>query len=387
VTTRRLADALTPLHAKLGIARSMEVDRVEYLDHMTFQANKRPLFTEIFGPLVGLKEEWRRQGATEAELDLSAFRYRRPAQGGVPVNAGGWMGATCEEAVLEDTQDHVIARDVRGRTLKVYKHSATLPLPLDYPVKTMEDWRRLRGHYAFSEDRFAPGWAETARDHLKAGRIVTAGIPGGFDEPRQLMGEEGVCMAYATQPELLRDMLETIGETAERVLERVASTVRLDALMVHEDMAGKNGPLAGPEQVREFILPYYRRCWETVRAQGARLFGQDSDGHMTPVLDAFLDCGLNMMFPMEPAAGMDIVKLRERYGQRLAFEGGLDKFALLRGKDAITAELEYKIPPLVASGGCVLGLDHRIPNGVPLENYRFYIRKAWEILDREAAKL
>jgi len=29
----------------------------------------------------------------------------------------------------------------------------------------------------------------------------------------------------------------------------------------------------------------------------------------------------------------------------------------------------------------VLALDHRIPNGTPLENYRFYVAKAWEILE------
>jgi hypothetical protein len=33
----------------------------------------------------------------------------------------------------------------------------------------------------------------------------------------------------------------------------------------------------------------------------------------------------------------------------------------------------------------VLGLDHRIPNGTPLEHYRFYHAKAWEIIEREAA--
>ncbi len=58
-----------------------------------------------------------------------------------------------------------------------------------------------------------------------------------------------------------------------------------------------------------------------------------------------------------------------------------------RGEAAIVAELEYKIPPMVATGGCVLGLDHRIPNGTPLEAYRFYHAKAWEIMEREAAKL
>jgi hypothetical protein len=58
-----------------------------------------------------------------------------------------------------------------------------------------------------------------------------------------------------------------------------------------------------------------------------------------------------------------------------------------RSREEIAAELEYKIPPIVRTGGCVLSLDHRIPNNTPLANYRFYIQKAWEILDREAARL
>ncbi len=64
----------------------MDVRREEYLDHMTFKANKRPLFTETFGPIIGLKEEWAAQGATQAELDMSAFRYRQAMSGSLPVN-------------------------------------------------------------------------------------------------------------------------------------------------------------------------------------------------------------------------------------------------------------------------------------------------------------
>jgi uroporphyrinogen-III decarboxylase len=151
-------------------------------------------------------------------------------------------------------------------------------------------------------------------------------------------------------------------------------------------MAGKSGPLAGPAQIREFIAPYYRRIWDLLQDRGARLFNQDSDGDMNPVIDAFLDAGVNCMHPMEPAAGMDIVKIREKYGTRLAFCGGIDKHVIRRSKEEIVAELEYKIPPMVKTGGCVLGLDHRIPNGTPLENYKFYIHKAWEIINRESAR-
>ncbi len=379
--TRRLAD----IHAALAIVKTANVDREEYLDHMTFRANIRPLFTEPFGPIVGLKEEWAAQGATPEEINMSAFRYRHPAEGHIPINTG-WLGAE-EEEILEETDEAIIARDHYGRRVKLPKGFATLPLPLDYPVHTMEDWLKIKHHYEFSEERFAPGWEQIAREHLAAGRVVSVSIPGGFDEARELMGDAEVCMAYYTQPELIHDILNTIGDTAYRVLDRVSAAVTVDQLKVHEDMAGRAGPLIGPRQMRQFIVPYYRRIWDLLQSRGARLFWIDSDGDITPILPQLLEAGINVIFPVEPVGGMDIVKLRQQYGTRLAFIGGLDKHVLRRSQDEIVAELEYKIPPMVQSGGCMLGLDHRIPNGTTIAAYRFYHAKAWEILEREESKL
>jgi hypothetical protein len=372
-------------HEELAIKRHPTVLREEYLDYMTFARNERPLFTEIFGPLIGLKEQWEAQGATDEELDFSTFRFRCEDRGYVPVSTG-WTGGGGNE-IIEDTDDHTIYRDAAGRTMKLAKNVSTLAIPIDWPVRNMDDWRRLKGHYEFSEARFGKDWEAAAREHLAAGRVLGVGIPGGYDLPRSLMGDERTCMAFYDQPELIADMLKTVGDTAAAVLDRVSKTVRVDLLGVHEDMAGRSGPMIGPAMVRQFIAPYYRRVWDMLADRGARLFDQDSDGDMRPVIDAFLEAGVNCMHPMEPAAGMDIVRIRERYGKRLAFYGGIDKHVIRRSKQEIVAELEYKIPPIVATGGCVLGLDHRIPNGTPLENYRFYIAKAWEILDREAAKL
>ena len=372
-------------HADLAIERNPSVGREEYLDHMTFQRNERPLFTEIFGPIVGLKEEWEDQGATPEELSFAAFRFRCESRGTVPVTTG-WLGGQ-ERQTVEETDEHILYRDAMGRLVKLPKGYATIGLPLDYPVANMDDWRKLKPHYEFSEERFGPNWEKTAREFLAAGRVVVVTISGGFDTPRELMGDAAACMACYDQPELIHEILDTIGRTAVKVLDRVSSTVQVDMLSVHEDMAGRSGPLFGPSQVREFIAPYYRRVWEMLQDRGARLFDQDSDGDMNPVIDAFLEAGVNSMHPMEPAGNMDIVKVREKYGTRLAVYGGLDKHVIRRSREEIVAELEYKIPPMVATGGCMLALDHRIPNGTPLENYRFYHSKAWEILDREAAKL
>lgn len=368
-------------HADLAIRKTPTVGRSEYLDHMTFRRNVGPLFTEIFGPIIGLKEEWAEQGATPAELDFSAFPYRCEARGYLPVDTGR-VGGYPEE-LIEETEQHKIWRDGLGRTMKLPKATASLPLPLDYPVRSMDDWRKIKPWYEFSEARLDTDWQAAARAHLEKDRVVCVRIPGGFDEPRQLLGEEGLCIAYYEQPELVHDMLQTIGDTAFKTLERVSADVPIDLLFVHEDMAGKSGPLAGPAQIQQFIAPYYRRLWDLLRDRGARLFDQDSDGNMTPVIQAFLDAGVNCMHPMEPAAGMDIVKIREKFGSQLAFYGGIDKHVIRRSKPEIVEELECKIPPMIASGGCVLALDHRIPNGTPLDHYRFYVQKAWEIMNRE----
>jgi len=372
-------------HSDLDIKKNCTVRRDEYLDHMTFRHNKHPLFTEIFGPLVGLKEEWEEQGATPEELDFSAFKYRCPMIGEVPVNTG-WIGGLPEQ-VLEDTEDLQIYRDRMGRIMKLFKGISTLALPLDYPVKTVEDWLKIKHHYEFSEDRFSPGWERVAREHLQSGRAISVSIPGGFNEPRELLGNEMLCKAYYTEPQMINDILQTIGDMAVQVLDRVSKAVQVDILYVSEDLAGRDGPLVGPKQIEEFIAPYYRRVWDMLRKRGARLFDQDSDGNLNPIIDALLEAGVNCMHPMQPDAGMDIVKVRQKYGNRLAFYGGIDKYVLLQSKEEIDKELEYKIPPMVATGGCVLALDHRVLNGTPLVNYRYYIRKVWEILDREATKL
>lgn len=356
----------------------MKWNREQYLDLMTFGHAPRPMFSELFGPLIGLADEWRTQGASETEIAMAGFDWDY-----VPyVDCGGICGAfnAPEPVLLEETDTYRLERDYLGRTVKLCKATATIPLPLDFPVKTMDDWRRLKPLYVFREERIDPTAVERAKAKQVSGAVVRCEIPGGWDTVRELMGEEQACLAYYAQPELMHDILDTLTDTCLKVLQRVTDWLTIDQLYVHEDMAGKSGPLIGPLQVTQFVAAYYRGCWQLVSSRGTRLFNQDSDGNMTPVLDAFLDCGVNVMHPFEPASGMDMVAVRRRYGSRLAILGGIDKHVLRRSRAEIDRELEYKMQPLMQAGGTVFGLDHRIPNGTPLENYRYYVRRGREIL-------
>ena len=116
----------------------MKWSREDYLDLMTFKGGNRPMFSELFGPLIGLDEEWRKQGASEDEINMSAFDFDY-----VPfIHCGAnteLFGGT-KSIVLEDTNEYRIERDCIGRVTKLCKATATIPLPIEYPVTDMESW-------------------------------------------------------------------------------------------------------------------------------------------------------------------------------------------------------------------------------------------------------
>lgn len=358
----------------------MRWTREQYLSLMTFGEFPRPMFLELFGPLLGLVDEWRAQGATDDEINLTTFDFDFVET----VGAGGntWAMGLPETQLIEDTPTHRVELDGFGRRMMYDKRTATIALPMNFPVETMDDWLRFKPHFQWNEDRVNDEQIDRAIAAQQQGKLVRAGIPGAYDTVRNLMGEANAAMACYDQPELIHDILTTLRETAMAVYERVTDKLTIDQLSVHEDMAGKSGPLWGPNQMTEFARPYFRPVWDLLSSRGTVIFDMDTDGNVNAILDELIDCGINHLHPMEPAAGMDVVQVRQDYGKQLTFNGGIDKFAVRNGTKAdIDRELEYKLRPELRDGGGIgFGLDHRIPDGTPLDNYRYYVDTARDML-------
>jgi len=356
----------------------MKFSREQYLELMTCGSSERRMFVELFGPMVGLEKEWKAQGATKDEINLTAFDWDY-----VPVvECGGNTGFFGGEKrrIIEETKEYVIERDELGRRLKLYKSSATIPLPLEYPVRDTDDWLKIKPLLEFRKERIDRDAVEKAKGLQKKGYLVVATIPGGFDYPRQLMGAENACISYHKQPDLMHDIMKTITDTTFHVLDRVSDMLVIDQLSVPEDLAGRSGPIIGPGIFETFIKRYYRKIWDMLSSKGTKIFNIDTDGNVSAILDVLLESGINSMNPFEAAAGMDIVEVRKTYGRKLVMRGGINKFVLRESKKAILKELEYRMQPLMQSGGIAFGLDHRILDGTPLENYRYYVDTGREIL-------
>lgn len=121
------------------------------------------------------------------------------------------------------------------------------------------------------------------------------------------------------------------------------------------------------------MIPRYRRITDLAQSKGIDLNFVDCDGNVEELIPLWLESGISGIYPMEVAAGMDVVKLRSEYDKDLLMTGGIDKRVLAQDRKSIDAELEAKIP-LTEKGGYIPHIDHAIPHDVPYENFAYY----WE---------
>ena len=99
-----------------------------------------------------------------------------------------------------------------------------------------------------------------------------------------------------------------------------------------------------------------------------------------------MDGGVSIIGPFEAQAGMDVNEVQARFGGRLAMQGGIHKYRLTGGEEAIRQELQ-RVRPAVAGGGYIPALDHNVPPDVSFENYLTYCRLKRDILGMAAPPL
>ena len=65
---------------------------------------------------------------------------------------------------------------------------------------------------------------------------------------------------------------------------------------------------------REFIPPYYKRIARIADPHGIDIRWMDSDADIRQLIPLRLECGVNLLTPLEAAAGVDVAALRAEAG-------------------------------------------------------------------------
>jgi len=337
------------------------------------------LFRDEMGPYGETLNRWRNEGLPPDDDYRRIVGYDRSET--APVNVGlayGW-----EYETLELTDDCEVYRNTDGVIKRKLRDapSPAMPQYIEFPLKDRATWKEvfLPRLNPDSPNRISCHWESLKKQY--AVRDFPLGVSAGsiFGWLRNWMGVQNIAVMLYDDRAFVQEMMDHVGDTIVEVLKKVVFDVQFDFALMWEDMAYKTASLISPRHVRELMLPNYRKITDLLHRAGVDVVMLDSDGNVEELIPIWLEVGINYIYPMEVAAGMDVVKLRKQHGRDLIIGGGMDKRVLAAGDHkAIDAMIDEK-RDMMLEGGYVPGCDHAIPPDISWDAFCHYRDRLAEI--------
>lgn len=300
---------------------------------------------------------------------------------------------------LQDDGDYALEQDSFGCIMRNRKDYASLPHIIQFPCATRDDWEKhVKPRLTPSRDRvdwdgsWPRGFAhderrqeiqKTARfDNRRglagcqaardAGKFVCYHGAVGYGHIHQsYLNTPDLLMTIITDPEWVIDMYETTAELVMSMYDVMAEGgFEFDGVFLACDLGYTAGLFFSPRHFEQQLHPTFCRLFEFFHSRGKPVI-LHSDGRIMDLIPYFVEAGLDCLNPLEVKAGMDLVALKRQYGDKLAFQGGIDVRAMADADPAaIEAEIAGKLPAAKEGGGYIYHSDHSVPNDVSFDQYR-----------------
>ncbi len=203
---------------------------------------------------------------------------------------------------------------------------------------------------------------------------VVLNLPSAFVHTSQyLRGFEDWYMDLASNRRLLGCLFDAVMEVNLRICQNLlkAAGDGVDVVFTADDLGFQGGLMMAPDVYRDMIKPRHRRYLQAIHEMTSAKILFHTCGSVVDIMDDLIEVGVDILNPVQvSAAGMDAATLKQRWGDRLCFWGGIDTQNLLpRGSvEDVKAGVDRQIGILGRDGGYVLGAVHNIQPDVPPEN-------------------
>jgi uroporphyrinogen decarboxylase len=177
-------------------------------------------------------------------------------------------------------------------------------------------------------------------------------------------------MALALDPDWVQEMFESNAYLVTKGAgELLKKGFQFDAAFVYDDLGYRNGLLFSPEMYRKCLKPYHKKIIDFFHEHNKPVI-LHSCGNVTEAVDDLIEAGFDCLQPLEVKAGMDMVGLKKKYGDRLSFMGGID-VRTMKNPDplVIEEEIKTKITEAKKQGGYIYHSDHSVPDDISFQQY------------------
>lgn len=178
-------------------------------------------------------------------------------------------------------------------------------------------------------------------------------------------------VAMYEHPEVLKEQTKRDMERSFSMASSLAGSGLLDGFALCSDYAFNVNPFFTPDQFSEFVFPYLRDTIAEYHRMGYYAI-KHSDGNIMPILDQIVDSGPDALHSIDPQGGMNLRKVRELYGDRIATVGNVNCGLLQTGtQEEADADVRRCLHEGMDDGknGFIFSTSNCVYTGLPLARY------------------
>jgi uroporphyrinogen decarboxylase len=221
---------------------------------------------------------------------------------------------------MENIKGKKVHRDIFGNLITVYQNETEI----NHVIKTPDDLLTYRypeiSEFGFSNIKL---WAD--RTDLCVLPITDSA---NFGVWYNLTGFENYMVWFYTDREkLLKLMQKHVEFNVE--LAKACFQHGGDVVWIGDDFASNMGTFINPNDMKDFYFPLLKlQVTELKKALNVPVV-LHSDGDLNDVMELIIDTGVDAVMALQPFCGMDIMKLKKEYGDKITLWGNINISELL----------------------------------------------------------
>jgi uroporphyrinogen decarboxylase len=201
-----------------------------------------------------------------------------------------------------------------------------------------------------------------------------------WEQGNYLAGQAPWLMYVAANPDFCQDLMTRAAAIQKQVyleglrhIGKYLSIIRLGG----EDFGIQTGMLISPRAFRSLVKPILKDVYMAVKERLADMGNYDcklmlhSCGAVASIIPDLIEIGVDVLDPVQTRAkGMNALVLKESYGERLSFHGGLDTQGVLPfgAEEDVAEEVRRKLQMFAPGGGYILCPTHNLQADVSGRN-------------------
>ncbi|MFQ6094888.1 MAG: uroporphyrinogen decarboxylase family protein [Candidatus Bathyarchaeia archaeon] len=316
-------------------------------------------------PWLATVDRWRAEGLPSGVSPADYFGYEI-------VCFGADTSPRFPVEVLHEDDEYIVERTPFGGVRKNHRDYSTTPMIIDYPCKSRDDWERIKPRLKADDYRvdWVTGLQSFQREH-SLGRFIMYSAAVGYDKIQSYVASERLLKAVIAEPEWVIDMYRVDAELAMEMCDRMMKGgFKFDGAFLFCDLGYRRGLFFSPKHFEEQLHPVFKELCRYFHSNGMYVM-LHCCGRVKDLIPYFIEEGIDCLQPLEVKAGMDLIELKEKYGEKICFMGGIDvRLMALDDPKPIEKEIREKITVAKEGGGYIYHSDHSVPKNVSFQQYK-----------------